>query len=332
MYRIFGSEMSPYSVKVRSWFRYRRLPHAWIVRSAAVMPEYQRYAKLPLIPVVVTPAGEGCQDSTPIIERFEAEHGGTPSIHPDDPVARFVSALLEEYGDEWGNKAMFHYRWFYEADQQSAAERIARDLRPDATADELAQAVAVIRDRMVPRLAFVGSSADGRNRETIERSFRRELLLLERHLATRPYVFGARPAFGDFGLFPQLYECLTDPTPGAVIRAEAPRVRDWIERMLDPRDEGPFEPWSALAPTLRPLLADEVAGLFLPWSTANARAIAAGEKTFTVELEGRPWTQEAQKYHAKSLAALKARYAAAADGGPLDRLLEDTGCAPWLRA
>ncbi len=102
--------------------------------------------------------------------------------------------------------------------------------------------------------------------------------------------------------------------------------------MLDPRDEGPFEPWSALAPTLRPLLADEVAGLFLPWSTANARAIAAGEKTFTVELEGRPWTQEAQKYHAKSLAALKARYAAAADGGPLDRLLEDTGCAPWLRA
>ena len=41
-YRIFGSEMSPYSVKVRSYFRYKRIPHEWIVRSAANMEEYRR--------------------------------------------------------------------------------------------------------------------------------------------------------------------------------------------------------------------------------------------------------------------------------------------------
>ena len=44
-------------------------------------------------------------------------------------------------------------------------------------------------------------------------------------VASRRYLFGARPAFGDFGLFAQLYEALTDPTPGALMRAEAPRVR-----------------------------------------------------------------------------------------------------------
>jgi glutathione S-transferase len=78
-YRIFGSELSPYSVKVRSYFRFKGLPHDWIPRSPAVQAEFQKYAKLPL---VVTPDGEGIQDSTPIIERFEA---GQPSLAPEDP-------------------------------------------------------------------------------------------------------------------------------------------------------------------------------------------------------------------------------------------------------
>ena len=35
-YRIYGSELSPYSVKVRSYFRFKDLPHDWIPRSPAV--------------------------------------------------------------------------------------------------------------------------------------------------------------------------------------------------------------------------------------------------------------------------------------------------------
>ena len=58
-YRIFGSEMSPYSVKVRAYFRYKALPHVWIPRRAENDDEYRRYAKLPLIPLVVTPAMRG---------------------------------------------------------------------------------------------------------------------------------------------------------------------------------------------------------------------------------------------------------------------------------
>jgi glutathione S-transferase len=123
-YRIFGSELSPYSVKVRSYFRYKGIPHEWVVRNASNMDEFRRHARLPLIPLVLTPEGEALQDSTPILERVEAAHP-EPSIHPPEPVAAFVSALLEEYGDEWGNKAMFHYRWTYEPDQVSAAARKA---------------------------------------------------------------------------------------------------------------------------------------------------------------------------------------------------------------
>jgi glutathione S-transferase len=328
-YRIFGSELSPYSVKVRSYFRYKGIPHRFELRNASNMDEFRKHAKLPLIPLVLTPEGEALQDSTPILEKMESRVP-EPSIHPAEPAAAFVSALIEEYADEWGNKPMFHYRWTYEADQRSAAERIARENLPGAGEEQIRGTAEAICARMVPRLAFVGSSAE--TLDSIEGSFQRETSLLEAHLAARPYLFGARPAFADFGAFAQLYECATDPTPGAWLRSRAPRVTAWIERMLEPRNLGPFEPWSALEPTLLPLLRDEVAGCFLPWSDANARALAAGEPDFEVKLEGRPFRQQTQKYHARSLGALRARYAAASGDAALGAVLERAGCLRWLRA
>ena len=327
VHRLYGNELSPYSVKVRSYFRWKGIPHEWIIRSTENQAEFQRYAKLPLIPLVVTPDGEALQDSTPIIEHFERLIP-EPSITPVDPALAFVSALVEEYADEWGNKPMFHYRWFYAADQDSAGERLARSMMTGLTSDALPGAVEAIKGRMVPRLSFVGSSE--RTKGQIEGSLRRQLAILERHLAPRPYLLGGRPALADFGLYAQLYQCSSDPTPGAIIRADAPRVLAWIERMLTPRTEGPFEPWAALAPTLRPLLADEVGRVFLPWTAANARALAAGEKTFTRTLDGAPFSQETQRYHAKSFGALRARYAAVGDRTTLDPILDETGCRRWL--
>src|SRR5471032_2940234 len=60
-YRIFGAEMSPYSVKVRSYFRYKGIPHQWTLRNAASQAEFEKYARMPIIPLVVTPDGTGLQ-------------------------------------------------------------------------------------------------------------------------------------------------------------------------------------------------------------------------------------------------------------------------------
>lgn len=327
-YRIFGSELSPYSVKVRSYFRYKGLPHEWIVRNTDNQAEYDRHAKLPLIPLVITPEGTALQDSTPIIEHLEQKFA-EPSIHPTDPGLWFLSAMIEEYGDEWGNKPMFHYRWFYEADQRSAARRIAQAMMPNLPPENLGGAVEMICGRMVPRLKLVGSSPE--TREQIEASLRRQLNCLNAHLERRKYLFGERPAFGDFGLYAQLYECSTDPTPGALMRAGAPHVLAWIERMLDPKNEGDFEAWPALAPTLLPLLRDEVGAVFFPWSAANAKALASGEKEFSLQLDGKPFSQETQKYHAKSLRALQQRYSEVRDKTELDGILRDAGCLRWLQ-
>jgi len=328
VYRIYGAELSPYSVKVRSYFRYKGIPHAWLVRNTATQADYQKYARLPIIPLVVTPDDQGLQDSTPIIEQLESRNP-EPSIHPGDPIASFVSALLEEFGDEWGNKWMFHLRWAREVDQVAAAGRIANSMLVGADDGAIAGMAAQIRERMVGRVWFVGSNEQ--TAPQIEHSFRDALAILETHLSTRPYLFGGRPAFGDFGMWGQIYEAWTDPTAGAWIEGSAPRVLDWIQRMTWPRALGEFEAWSSLEPTLLPLLANQVGALFLPWTVANAQALADGRDEFSVELASGTWTQKPQKYHAKSLVALRAKYAAA-DRGVLDPVLERAGCLAGLRS
>lgn len=326
-YRIYGSELSPYSVKVRSFFRYKNIDHEWILRSPAVQADFQKYAKLPLVPLVVTPEGEGIQDSTPILERFEASHP-EPSVTPADPALAFVSALLEEYGDEWGNKWMFHYRWRYQSDVWSTAERIAVQMMGAQGTLAVAQARAAVAERMMGRLGFVGSNAT--TEPVIEASFARALGLIEAHLASRPYLLGGRPAMADFGLWAQLYEAATDPTPGAIMRASAPNVMGWVQRMLTPKAEGGFETLAALAPTLEPLLTQEVGALFLPWSAANATAIGRGDKSFTVNLGGTAWVQEPQKYHARSLTEIRTKFAKSRGAAGLEALLASTGCTVVL--
>src|SRR5438552_6764761 len=142
--RLFGSELSPYSVKVRSYLRYKRIPHRWVVRDLTTLAEFQRHARLPLITLVLAPDGTAMQDSTPIIDELEARHP-EPSIHPAEPALAFLSALIEAYAVEWDNKPMLHYRWFYVPDQVSAGARLLRETNPGATVEALGGACEMIR-------------------------------------------------------------------------------------------------------------------------------------------------------------------------------------------
>ncbi|MFP6656275.1 MAG: glutathione S-transferase family protein [Myxococcota bacterium] len=322
VYRIFGIELSPFSVKLRSYFRYKGIPHEWIVRNADSMAEYQKYAKIPIVPLVVTPDQKGLQDSTPIMDAMEALHP-TPSTHPDDPISKFMSLLLEEFGDEWGNKWMFHLRWARQEDRLSAGGRLAAGMAPSGDEQARLALREQIIERMTGRVYFVGSNEV--TAPQIEKSFRDAIALLNTHLTNRPYLFGGRPAYADFGLWGQIYNAWTDPTAAAWIEASAPHLLDWIHRMLWPVAEAEFENWSSLESTLAPFLKTQVGDLFCPWTVANAQALAAGDQEFSVELKGTTFTQEPQKYHAKSLLAIQKRYAELPPNAELDSALEAAG-------
>jgi glutathione S-transferase len=323
-FRLYGAELSPYSVKVRSYLRFKRAPFEWKQRSQARQEEFARYAKLPLIPVLVDAEDNALQDSTPIIEALERELP-EPSITPNEPALAFVSILLEDYADEWLNKAMFHYRWSYPEDQESAARRIADMIfegaeKPEGIEDQ-------VRTRMISRLYHVGSSPE--TAPLIEGSFARVLELLERMLGGRAYLFGGRPCLADFGLAGQLTQLLSDPTPGALMKARAPNVVRWIDRMENPEVEGEFVPLKTLRGELEDLLRAEVAGAYLVWMAANAQAVADDASGVSVEIAGVTFTQKPQRYAAKAFAELK-RKRAAIDDAALAELLEETGCDAFL--
>ena len=117
-FRLMGLEPSPYTMKVDSFLKFKSIPYQWVSRNLKAETEYQAHAKVQLIPLLFLPNGDTMQDSTPILERLDAEYP-RPTIHPESKALWFLSCLFEEFGDEWCNKLMFFQRWFYEADARS---------------------------------------------------------------------------------------------------------------------------------------------------------------------------------------------------------------------
>lgn len=319
-FRLYGAELSPYSLKVRSYLRFKGLQFDWLERNAERQEEFARYAKVPLAPVLVDADDNALQDSTPTIETLERQFP-EPSILPDDSAVAFLAALLEDYADEWVNKAMFHYRWSYPADQDSAAQRLIEKMFDGAAApDGIEDAV---KTRMAGRLHYVGSSPE--NAPVIEASFAYLLGVLERVLQKRPYLLGGRPSLADFGFAGQLAQLLSDPTPGAMIRAQAPSVTAWLERMENPRVDGPFASFETLKDDFAELLRQDVADAYLAWAAANAGAVADDAPRVNLEIAGRAFSQKPQRYAARALAELK-RKRGSVESDALTALLAETGC------
>jgi len=328
-FRLLGLEASPYTMKVKSYLLYKGLPFEWITRSMANEPLFQKHAKVQLIPLLFFPNGETMQDSTLIIERLERETGGT-SIHPEDKALWFLSCLFEEFGDEWCNKLMFFQRWFYPADAKATGARLAHDRLDGKWYRPIAKPIIahLMVRRMVPRLVYSGGNDT--NIPQLKQSFENLVAMLEAHFKARSYLLGGRPCFGDFGLWCNMYEAWTDPTAKAYIEAHAPNLVRYIKRMLTPSAEGGFEMPEALLPTLTPILRQEMATRFLPWMQANHAAFAAGQKETRLAMNGQTFQQKTFKYQANTLDELRRKFQTVADEPSLIRLLQETGCLPFL--
>ncbi|MCX7357635.1 MAG: glutathione S-transferase family protein [Alphaproteobacteria bacterium] len=325
-FRLYGAELSPYSVKVRSYLQYKGLDFEWRARTNATQEEFQRYAKLPLIPVLVDADENALQDSTPIIEKLETQYTDQ-SIVPEEASLAFLSALIEDYADEWLNKAMFHYRWSYPEDQESAAKRISDMIFDGAEKPEGIEEQ--VRTRMISRLYHVGSSPE--TAPLIEGSFTRLLGLLDTLFGKRPYLFGGRPSLADFGLAGQLQQLNSDPTPGTLLRTQAPNVVKWLERMEKPKAEGAFASFADVKDDIAELLRAEIAGAYLLWMDANGRAVANDASGVSVDIAGTTFVQKPQRYAAKAFNELR-RKRSLVDDEALGALLTETGVDALLAA
>ena len=303
VYTIYGGLGSPYSMKMRAVLRYRRLPYVWRQMEMGDDRVF-KHVKAPVIPVIQYPDGTWHNDSTPMIFALEKAHSER-SIVPADPAQAFVAYLLEDFADEWGTKAMFHYRWFRERDQKQMSEWLAFDRMRARGKQAILDAAAMFRSRQVGRMPIVGCTPE--NAPIIEDSARQILSLFEAMVTEQNYLFGSRPSLADFGWFGQISQLAVDPTPADLMRADFPFTFRWIANLDDA--SGVEGEWNeGYSPAVRGLLklANEI---YFPFLLANADAVAKGAETFSVQLLGRTYTQGAFKYQAKCLAELRAAYA-----------------------
>lgn len=305
-YRLVGSNGSPYSVKLRAILRYRRLPFVWELRTERNRAELAGL-RPPLIPILQYPEdGSFHVDTTPVAEDLERRHPGQRSILPDDPAHAFLSCLIEDMADEWLTKAMFHYRWACDADVRYAGLWIADDFFPDRTGEAREAAAREFAKRQIERMPLVGCTPE--NAPVIEESYRRVLAALEPHVGAYRFLFGARPSLADFGLFGQLRTLATDPTPLAIMRAEAQRTESWVRQLDDASGvEGEWIGAGDPLPEAVGALLRLCGEAYLPFLAANAGAAARGEDEFEVDLAGRPFRQGVFRYQVKCLAVLRRR-------------------------
>jgi glutathione S-transferase len=330
VYTLHGLDPSPYSVKMRALLRYRRIPFVWSntgsprdIAVAAGLP--------PVIPVLRFPDGRLMNDSTPLAYVLEREHAGGRSVVPDDPALAWLSDLLEDFGDEWITKMMFHYRWYYAADRAFAQSWIVNARNSVMEEGERRRTMQAFNDRQVGRMALVGCTEQ--NRPIIEESYRFVIETLDRHVRSTPFLLGSRPCLGDFGLYGQLQILSVDPTPAAEMRARAPNLLVWLIRLDDASGvEGRWaDPADPLPETLSALLG-HMAKTYLPFLAANARAVQNGADKVVVTLLGRDWAQAPFRYQAKCYDALckKWQVLPGAARKRLDPILEEAGCHHFI--
>jgi len=330
MYVLHGFNPSPYSVKMRAILRYRRLPFVW---KGTGNPRDEAIAAglPPVIPVLRFPDGRAMNDSTPLAYALEREHPGERSITPDDPMLAYLSDLLEDFGDEWVTKMMFHYRWYYAADRDFAQTGIITSRDPVMAADARRAGMKAFNDRQVGRMALVGCTEQ--NRPVIEDSYRVVLDTLDRHVRAIPFLFGSRPSLADFGLYGQLQILSVDPTPMAEMRARAADVYCWLMRLDDASGvEGEWLDGKAALPDTLTALLKHCGDTYLPFLAANMKALRDEAAEFELEILGRRYSQAPFRYQGKCYDALRKKLAALPRDvrARLDPVLDKTGCLSWL--
>lgn len=326
-----GVPGSPYTRKMLALLRYRHIAYS-VIQLSHEAPHLPR-PKVSLLPTFYFPDADGAlvatTDSTPILRRLEREHAGREA-RPADPALALIDALLEDFGDEWLTKAMFHYRWAYEADVAKASAVLPAYTRARLPDAELQAAGRGVAERQIPRLRYVGSNPV--TGPVIEASYVRFVDLFEAHLRDHRFLLGDRPSAADFAIYGQLTQLVHfDPTSMVLTHARAQRVAAWVLLMEDLSGEDPKpEDWfdvAALPATLTAILR-EAGRTYAPLLLANAAAVQAGASEVQAQIDGKPWVMQPFAYQAKCLMWLREEYAAlaATDRTRVDAALAGTGC------
>jgi glutathione S-transferase len=310
--RVYGSAISYYTGKLEAYLRYKEIPYDFEPLSFRSMRRVARKTGAQQMPAIELPDGRWLTDTTPIIDWIEAQHP-KPAVIPEDPLQGFFSRLVEDYADEWMWRPAMHYRWSYRGDARLLSRRIV---------DEMGQGIPLpgwIKRRLIYRRQLHnyvrGDGVSDTTWDHVEGIYKKTLAQLEAIFATRPYLLGERPTLADFGFMASMFRHFgQDPTPSALMRETAPGVFEWQARVWNAKAGVVNGPLVDGIPTDWNGLLDEIGSAYLPYLCDNAKAWAAGLKSFGATVQGvsyrnmptspyRVWCLERLRMHYDALPA-----------------------------
>jgi len=260
-YQHYGWQVSPYSAKTRAYLKWKGIPFDDIAPSAMRMySTIRRAVGRVIMPTVLSPDGTWMQDTSEIIDALEQQFP-SPSTIPSGPRQRIASLLLELHGDEWLPILGMHTRWNIAENVQFARTEFGRSGFPGFPGPLQRRLTRPMADKMASYLPLLGVSD-----ETIVgiESFGHALIgQLEAHFSEHPYLLGGRPCLGDLALFGPLWAHVYRDPGSTHWFEEAPSVRSWFQRLLEPEasEPAPFlaedEVPASLDPIFRTLFAEQ---------------------------------------------------------------------------
>jgi glutathione S-transferase len=149
-YALWGSELSPFSLKLRAMLdhigaRYRwrpadgrRLENLRLasrierVKRGGLPLTYPATSELdefPQVPYLLGDGGENLYDSSALSAWLDDHHQPDTPLLPAHDATRFVARLIDEYFDEFGLYMAHHNRWVISAATNDAGRRVAREYR-----------------------------------------------------------------------------------------------------------------------------------------------------------------------------------------------------------
>jgi glutathione S-transferase len=266
---IWGSELSPFALKLARLFRQAQLPFRFLPAQGQTLENW-RYAlrrerlvrgqlpllwpsvgpedEFPLVPFAFGPAGKNLYDSSAIAQWLDRQQAPENKLVPEDPAAAFLVHLIDEYADEWGLYLVHHQRWKVSARDNDAGPRLAHEFRfinwPFGRL--MARHFAARQTRRLPYLFSVAPAnfhIDGlaaarqppsrpgfpATHALLEDSFQSLIQTLDYILKQRAFLFGERPTLADFSLYGQLGMNLSDPSTARIMQTQTPTLFAWLK-------------------------------------------------------------------------------------------------------
>jgi len=328
--------MSPYSMKMRAYLRYRRIPFEWVTGEAAntiAMTKVEPY----MVPVLGYPDGSFVNDSTYLVDDLESRYSDR-SVTPENEADAFLALLIEDYADEWLLAPFFLYRWETEADQTHNAQWIIYEyFRGNIGHEQFDAMTELWRTRQTGMLKAV--SGEPASYDMVKASLHDFLAIMERAVRERPFFFGSRPSRAEFAIFGMLSQLMQDLGSNRFMREHYPLTSRWVDVIDDMSGfEGDWESLSDQPECLQNSIVFELLKLsgsyHLPMLLANQTASQNQEKFYSLKIAGESHKRRVLPRSLPCLPDLQQRYGTLSDSAKaaLSPVLDDTGCLPFLIA